>query len=220
MKLKVRNPRISFLDHPARVVERNAEKLVADFDLFEQRMAEGRERMDIESGYTEQERLERMVYDVLGIGVNPVDPQREKVYEAEHNTHGDDDHYCEWTTFDQVAAFVREVEASAWWRSHFDNQPVPPLAIAPTSREESTTAASCAAPDLWAIKFHPALWCRSTVIHEMAHIACDHASSGKRIVAHGPKWCRCFLDGLYAHGLIDFANRLRAEFVRLGVEVA
>ncbi len=54
----------------------------------------------------------------------------------------------------------------------------------------------------------------------LIHIACDHASSGKRIVAHGPKWCRCFLDGLYAHGLIDFANRLRAEFVRLGVEVA
>ena len=133
MKLKARNTRISFSDHPARVVERNAEKLVADFDLFEQRMAEGRERMDIESGYTEQERLERMVFEVLGIGVNPVDPQREKVYEAEHNTHGDDDHYCEWTTFDQVAAFVREVEASAWWRSHFDNQPVPPLAIGRSS---------------------------------------------------------------------------------------
>lgn len=218
MNLTATNESVSFL-HPARIVERNAEKLVADFDLFEQRIMEGRERMDVLSALTDEERVDCLLFELLGIGENPLDPQRLKVYEAENKTHGHDDNYCVWTTFDQVAAFVREIEAGDWWKSHFDTA-VQPLAIAPTSREESHEPASCAAPDLWAIKFHPALWGPTTVIHEMAHIACDHANDGKRIIAHGPKWCRCFLDGLYAHGQIDFANRLRSEFVRLDVEIA
>lgn len=149
------------------------------------------------------------------------DTQCERVYEAEFNVYGGAEGCCEWNSFDDVAAFVREVEASDWWKSYV-GEDKPPLNISPVTLSPFCWIMACseAAPDLWAAQFHPYGWGRATVLHELAHIAVDHQTDGTDVIGHDPEWVGCYLAGLEAFGLAREAEALRDQFRRTGVEWA
>ena len=195
------------------------DSLFAETSLFDDLVIKGAERVTLERPPVDD--WLRLLSGLIGI--NPYDPQAEAVYYAEHMAVGENpDEFCEWSEWASVEKFVRKVEASDWWQENVGGSDKPPLRIAPTARHQSNwdTACSHAAPDLWAIELHPAQWSRGVIIHEMAHIACDHKTDGKSVVGHGPKWVRKYLDGLYSLGLIGYANKLREQFVKLGVKSA
>lgn len=210
--------------HPADYVFERDE-LLADTSLFDDLVKAGAKRVErpkpppIPEDASMGELLELLI-DKLE-GNNPLDPQARLVYEAEDEVYGGRFGYCEWTSFDEVESFIRKVETSEWWTNAVGDDK-PPLRIAPTSKDDSDWYAACsqAAPDLWAVELHPAQWGRATVIHELAHVAIDYQTDGTDIIGHGPKWVRCYLDGLYSVGLIGLANSLRAALVKRGVEIA
>lgn len=156
----------------------------------------------------------------------PRDAQRRRAYDAESaglRRWLTEFHEVEWSgherdrllalgSIEEVEAFVREVEAGAWWREHSGGCRI--LAVKLTRRGSRGAWADVTNRELG---FASHMLHRDTVIHEMAHLA-DHWQAPPLEPAHGARWRGILLEGLAAHVCPELAALTAVAMADAGLD--
>lgn len=115
----------------------------------------------------------------------PRDSQKTKLYRCEETVSA-------WgkgrmAELSDVRFYVQRIVQSAWWRHRYPN-----ITYITVNKGRGRGGFAYTTKSLITLPEHA--WHPMYIIHEMAHIAADHDGSYKTIAAHGPEYCRIYLD--------------------------